>query len=292
MAPRKQPARVVLVSAADRSVGRETALWLGERGHRVLAGGADLGAMEDMPRETAPGGLVEIIHLDPDDSSACEAAVARAVTLFGRLDGIVCAGGVARRGPVEEVSDETAVALLRDNYLGPLRLIRPASAVFRSQGHGIIICLSTATGRVAMPMSGPYCASRYALEGLCDALRLELRGFGVHVALIEPGLVRDRIVTDDARPSTGDQLFEVPADSPYAEMSNILSAAYRELLQKAANPVDVARVIERALQAKRPKPRYAVTRGMAALLLARKLLPDRMVDRRLARALGLQKRSR
>ena len=85
----RHPARALLVSAADRGVVREAALWLGERGHRVLAGGADLGAMEDMPRETAPGGLVEIVRLDPDDSSDCEAAVARAVGLFGRLDGIV-----------------------------------------------------------------------------------------------------------------------------------------------------------------------------------------------------------
>lgn len=287
MARRTQPKRCVLVSAADRSVGRETALWLGERGHKVLAGGAALDAMADMPRETGPGGLVEIVHLDPDDSSSCEAAVNRAGQLFGHLDAIVCAGGASRRGPVEEVSDETAVALLRDNYLGPLRLIRPASAVLRRQGHGVIVCLSTATGRVAMPMSGPYCASRYALEGLCDALRLELRGFGVHVALIEPGLVRDRVLTGATEAGAKAPIFEVPKDSPYAGMASVLTDAYHELLQKAATPVDVARVIERALQAKRPKPRYAVTRGMAALLLARKLLPDRMVDRRLAKALGL-----
>ena len=107
------------------------------------------------------------------------------------------------------------------------------------------------------------------------------------MALIEPGLVRDRVVVGGANTDSRDQLFEVPDDSPYAEMSSVLTDTYRELLQKAASPVDVARVIERALLAKRPKPRYAVTRGMAALLLARKLLPDRMVDSRLAKALGL-----
>ena len=282
MAYGRHPARVILVSDADRSVGRETALLLGERGHRVLAGGADLSVMEDMPRETAPGGLIEVTRLDPADAQSCEAGVAKVQELFGRLDAIVCAGGVARRGPVEEVSDETALSLLKDNYLGPLRLIRPAAAVFRAQEQGRIICLSTATGRIAMPMAGPYCASRYALEGLCDALRLELRGFGVHVALIEPGLIRDRIGTDAPQ-----QLFEVPTESPYAGMARVLTAAYDELLKKAATSTDVARVIERAIVVKRPKARYTVTRGTAALLLARKLLPDRMVDRRLAKALRL-----
>jgi NAD(P)-dependent dehydrogenase (short-subunit alcohol dehydrogenase family) len=243
--------------------------------------------MDDMPRETAPGGLVEVMALATSDAGAYEQTVARAVSLFGRLDAIICAGGAARRGPVEEVSDDTALELLADNYLAPLRLIRPAARLFRQQGHGRIICLSAGTGRIAMPMSGPYCASRFALEGLCDALRLELRGFGVDVSLIEPGLVQDRVLGDAHVDDAPRSLFEVPGDSPYAAMAEALSSAYSELLLKAASPLDVARVIERAISVKRPKPRYAVTRGMAALLLARKLLPDRMLDHRLAKALGL-----
>jgi NAD(P)-dependent dehydrogenase (short-subunit alcohol dehydrogenase family) len=243
--------------------------------------------MGDMPRETAPGGLVEVMALSADDSGAHARTVARSVELFGRLDAIVCAGGAARRGPVEEVSDSTALELLTDNYLAPLRLIRPAARVFRQQGHGRIVCLSAGTGRIAMPMSGPYCASRYALEGLCDALRLELRGFGVDVSLIEPGLVRDRFLGEGSVADPDQPLFEVRAESPYASMAEALTEAYTELLGKAARPLDVARVIERAITVKRPKARYAVTRGMAALLLARKLLPDRMLDHRLAKALGL-----
>ncbi|MGB0592381.1 MAG: SDR family NAD(P)-dependent oxidoreductase [Myxococcota bacterium] len=287
MANQRHLKRAVLVSAADHGIGRETALWLGERGHHVLAVGNDLRAMDDMPRETAPGGLVEIMALKSNDAAAYEQAVARAVTLFGRLDAIICAGGAARRGPVEEVSDGTALELLTDNYLAPLRLIRPAARLFRQQHHGRIVCLSAGTGRIAMPMSGPYCASRFALEGLCDALRLELRGFGVDVSLIEPGLVRDRVAIDGGTNEPVAALFEVPDDSPYATMARALTTAYNELLLKAARPLDVARVIERAITVKRPKPRYAVTRGMAALLLARKLLPDRMLDRRLSKALGL-----
>ena len=243
--------------------------------------------MADMPRETAPGGLIEIAPMSKQAPDSYQAAVDQAISLYGGLDAIICAGGVARRGPVEEVSDETALALLDDNYLAPLRLIRPASKVFRIQGRGLIICLSAGTGRIAMPMSGPYSASRYALEGLCDALRLELRPFAVQVSLIEQGLVRDRVVPEGKGLGEPEQLFEVPSDSPYAAIASSLTESYQEFLAKAARPVDVARVIERALVAKRPKPRYAVTRGMAALLLARKLLSDRAMDKRLAKALGL-----
>ena len=210
MVTQRTKARRVVVSAADHGIGRETAIWLSERGHHVLALGRDLSLMEDMPRETAPGGLLEINPYSPAESDAHTHALQRAVALFGGLDAVVCTGGVARRGPVEEVSDESAMTLLRENYLEPLRLIRPASRVFREAGHGRIICLSAGTGRIAMPMSGPYSASRYALEGLCDALRLELRTFGVHVALIEPGLVRDRVIEDEKTT----RLFEAPPQSP------------------------------------------------------------------------------
>lgn len=278
--------KAIIVTAADQSIGRAVAVWLGERGFRVLAVGTDAAAMVDLPRETAPGGLIETLVLALDGEASCERAVARCVTVYGELDGVVCAGGSARFGPVEEIDDAAVRELFEDNFFQPLRLVRVAAASMRLQGHGTIVAISTAAGRIALPMSGPYSSSRYALEGLCDALRLELGVFGVNVVLVEPGLLRAKVGAAST-PRDAQSLFGVEATSPYAEIGQVMAEAYRQLSRRAGTPDDVARVVERVLRTARPKPRYAVSRGTAALLLARKLLADRVLDTRLARAIGL-----
>ncbi|MGM0578539.1 MAG: SDR family NAD(P)-dependent oxidoreductase [Myxococcota bacterium] len=283
----KATSKAILVTDAERGIGRETALWLGEQGFWVLACGRDLDAMYDLPRETMRGGMVEVADLDTSDADECRRAVSRLEQLYGRADGLVCTGGAGIFGPVEETDEESLRALFDANFYGPWRLIQAVVPLFRDQGRGTIICVSTAAGRIALPMSGAYSATRYALEGLCDALRLELGVFGVDVVLVEPGLVRDRVAPEarfDVGPET---LFGVGESSPYRDVATVMTEAYQQLIRRAATPDEVARVIERALAASRPRARYAVSRGTAALLWARKLLPDRLLDSRLVKAMGL-----
>lgn len=280
--------KAVLVTDADHGVGRATAVWLGERGFRVLAGGRALDAMADLPRETSTGGMIEITALDPRDEGSCTRALDHLLEVYSEVNGVVCSGGHARFGPVEETSEATLRALFEDNFFGPWRLIRQVAPRLREQGQGTIVCVSSAAGRVGLPMSGAYSASRFAIEGLCDALRLELAVFGVGVVLVEPGVVRHRV---GAAGTPGDwdaeRLFGVAPESPYRAVAETLADTILQLLPRAATPQDVARVIDKALRAPRPKARYAVSRGAAALLWARRLLPDRLLDRRLARAAGM-----
>ncbi len=280
--------KAVLVTDADSGVGRATAVWLGERGLRVLAGGRDLERMEDLPRETAPGGMIEVVELEPRDPASCAAALDRMLSLYEEIDGLVCSGGLARFGPVEEIAEPIVREMFEDNFFGPWRLIREVAPELRRRGAGTIVCVSNAAGRVGLPMSGAYSASRFAMEGLCDALRLELSFFGVHVVLVEPGLLRDRIAEDVGAAPDAEQLFGVSAESPYRAVGDVLADAYQQLVGRAATPEDVARVVDKALRQARPRPRYAVSRGAAALLWARRLLPDRLLDKRLVRAMGLR----
>ncbi|MCB9727915.1 MAG: SDR family NAD(P)-dependent oxidoreductase [Deltaproteobacteria bacterium] len=277
----------ILVTDADRGVGRETALLLAERGARVLAQGEDAASMADLPRETNRGGLIEITHQPLEDRRGCEAALDRVAELFGRFDGLVSTGGLASFGPVEEASEDRIRALLEANFLAPLRLIQAAAPRLRARRQGTVICVSTAAGRIGLPLSGAYSASRYALEGLCDALRLELGIFGVDVVLVEPGLIRDRVAPDGVRGVSASSLFGVGPQSPYADIATVMTETYHQLIQRAATPHDVAVVIDRALSASRPKARYAVSRATAAMLLARKVLPDRLLDTRLVKAMGI-----
>jgi NAD(P)-dependent dehydrogenase (short-subunit alcohol dehydrogenase family) len=279
--------KAILVTDADRSVGRETALLLAERGAWVLAQGTDKAEMSDLPRETNRGGLIENCWETLADRASCDAALARLHQLYGQVDAVVSTGGLAGFGPVEEASEERVRAMLEANFLTPMRLIQAAAPLLRARRHGTLLCVSTAAGRIGLPLSGAYSASRYALEGLCDALRLELGIFGVDVVLVEPGLIRDRVGGDSLRQVTAASLFAVGPDSPYADIATVMTETYHQLVQRAGSPHDVAVVIDRALSASRPKARYAVSRATAAMLLARKMLPDRVLDSRLVKAMGL-----
>jgi NAD(P)-dependent dehydrogenase (short-subunit alcohol dehydrogenase family) len=281
-----QAPKSVLVSDADRGVGRETALLLAEHGAWVLAQGTDGDELRDLPRETNRGGLIEVTRRPLTDRASCDAALDELHRLFGKVDAVVSTGGLAGFGPVEEASEERVHAMLEANFLVPLRLIQAAAPRLRAQRRGTLVCVSTAAGRIGLPLSGAYSATRYALEGLCDALRLELGIFGVDVVLVEPGLIRDR-VGDGVRDATAASLFGVGAHSPYADIATVMAGTYQQLVQRAGTPADVAVVIDRALAAARPKARYAVSRATAAMLLARKVLPDRVLDSRLVKAMGL-----
>ena len=277
----------VVVTAADGGVGRWTALLLAERGVRVLACGDAPEAMADLPRETASGGWIEIADLDLASPESCTGVLDQALVSFGRLDGLALTGGRTHFGPLEITDEGDVRALFEANFFGPLRLVQAAVPRLREQRRGRIVCLSSAAGRFGLPMSAAYSASHYAIEGLCDALRLELGVFGVQIALVEPGVVRRSFGA--ARPGGHPvaDIFGLPDGSPYAAPARLLSGIVSDLLERAASPQDVAEVMVRAVTSPRPRARYAVTRGTAALLWARKLLPDRLLDARLAKVMGL-----
>jgi NAD(P)-dependent dehydrogenase (short-subunit alcohol dehydrogenase family) len=275
--------RFVLVTDADRALGRTVALKLAVAGHRVMAGGCDAEALADLPRETYARGLVEVCAMDTSDEASCRAAVKIARKRLGRLDALVWAGGRVSFGPVEEEDEENAKASIEANLHAPWRVLRAALPALREEPGSLILAVSSAAGRVALPLGGAYSASRFALEGLCDALRLEVAGFGIDVSLVEPGLLRDRVHELRTERLSGRSLFGVEKTSPYAALSRALTRGYQQLMGKAATHDQVAEVVDRALRAKRPKARYAVTPGTAAVMLARRILPARMVDRRFAK---------
>lgn len=275
--------RTVLVTDVDQPLGRTIALKLAESGHRVVAGAPGLQGLDDLPRETYARGLIELCELDTRSSESCARAVQVAKQTLGELSAIVWAGGFATFGPVEEETEEDAQASIDANLHAPWRVLRAALPCLRESPGSTIIAVSSAAGRVALPMGGAYSASRFALEGLCDALRLEMSGFGIDVCLVEPGLLRDRVHDLEEQQVSASSLFGVETSSPYAPLARAVTRGYRALMGKAATHEQVATVIERALRAKRPKPRLAVTRGTAAIMLARRILPDRFMDKRLTR---------
>lgn len=278
----------ILVTDADKPIARATALHLADRGNCVLATAPSVQGLEDLPRETAAGGVIDVGRLALGDGPSCERALDRVEALYGQLDALVVGATSTTFGPLEDVNDVHVREVFERNVFAPMTLLRAGVPRLRARGGGTIICVGSVVGRLALPLSSLLSASHHALKGICDALRLELRAFGIHVILVEPGVVRAG--SGQSPLERLQQGFEaLPTGSPYRPLAAALVDAFREVARDAAEPEAVARTIHRALTAKVPRPRYTVSRRTAAWLFARKVLPDRVVDGRLTKAMGIRR---
>jgi NAD(P)-dependent dehydrogenase (short-subunit alcohol dehydrogenase family) len=265
-----------LITGCSSGIGRATALRLHAAGLPVYATARHV---EDLSDLAAKG--VTTLALDLTDAESMDVAVKRVSAEHGAVGILVNNAGYAALGTIEEIALDDARVQLETNVLGPARLIQLVLPGMREQHFGRIINLSSMYGRFAVPGTGIYNASKYALEGLSDALRLEVAQFGIRVSLIEPGPVRTHFAT--AALATLDST----ADSPYpgfnAKMTAWYTATYhspqRNLAGRfAVSTDDVARVITRVACHHRPRARYPVGNLAKMLLTLRRFTPDPMFD--------------
>lgn len=206
-------------------------------------------------------------------------AVQRVEADQGAVDVLVNNAGFGIEGAVESVPLEDARHLLETNVLGPVRLSQLVLPGMRRQGWGRIVNVSSVGGRLVVPGGAVYHASKYALEAISDALRFEVRGFGVDVVLVEPGPIRTRWLDTalgplETRPASDDLYAGF-----HASLSRVLRGTSSGILSLAsAGPDAVARVIERAMTERRPRTRYVVPRVAGLFLAGRRALPDRAWD--------------
>lgn len=267
--------RAVLVTGCSSGIGAATARRLHRAGLPVYATARRVGDLADLAAEG-----ITTLALDVTDEAAAQAAVKRVTDEHGAVGVLVNNAGYGVLGALENVSVQAVRAQFETNVFGALRLIQLALPGMREQRWGRIVNVSSILGRVAPPGSGAYEASKFALEGLGDALRLEVAKFGVRAVLIEPGPVRTRFTTSAVGTLTED-------GEVYHDFHRRLAAWYDDFNQpNAASPVgrfavdadDVARVIERAVQARRPRARYPVGILARGLLSLRRMLPDTVLD--------------
>ncbi len=277
----------VLITGATDGLGRATAVYLAERGYRVLGAGrnaAKRAELEQLARERKLP--LEMLEMDVTSDSSVDAALAEAERRAGRIDVLVNNAGYAVIAPVEEVSLEDLRAQFETNFFGVIRVTRRVLPAMRQRGAGRIVNMSSIAGKFAWPLFGPYSASKHALEGVSDALRLELHSFGIHVVLIEPGFIPSNMGNVSAELSAA---YSGRAQkSAYAKVYSGFRSQWKQTTGRAkSTPLDCARVVLRALTDSPPKARYTVTRRAAVLSLAKRVLPDSVIDRRTLRAYGL-----
>jgi NAD(P)-dependent dehydrogenase (short-subunit alcohol dehydrogenase family) len=178
----------VLITGCSSGIGLLTAVELAGRGDRVVATMRDPGKAGPLREAADRAGVdVTVVPLDVNDGDSVRQGVAEAERAVGPLDVVVNNAGIEVKGPIEEVDDDEALRQLDTNVLGPLRVIRVVVPGMRERRSGTVVNVSSLAGLVARPFAGLYAASKHALEAMSEALALELRPFGVRVAVVEPG---------------------------------------------------------------------------------------------------------
>lgn len=273
----------VVVTGASSGIGWATALLLAHRGWPVFAGvrrGADAESLAAAAGAIGAGALLHPIALDVTDEASVaraagevEAALARR---GGRLGGLVNNAGIAVAGPVEEVPLARLRAALEVNVVGAVATTQAFLPLLRA-GRGRIVNVSSVSGRIAPPFLGVYAASKFALEALSDALRVELLPWGLPVVLVEPGPVATPI-WDKGEAMAEEDRRGYGEGSPYALYLGPVRAAFRDAATRGVAPEEVAAVIARALTMPRPRARIPVGRNRAAVGLVARLAPDGVRD--------------
>ena len=276
--------RIVLVTGATGGIGRETALLLAQRGYRVFATGRKPELLDQLQREAA-GLKLETFPLDANDAASIAAAGAEVDRRTdGRgLDVLVNNAGFGLIAPMELIDDADLRSQFETNVFGLVRVTQQFAPAMRRRGSGLIVNVSSVVGRLVLPFQGGYCATKHAVEGLSDALRMELAPFGVRVTLIEPGPIR----TSFATTSTASAARYRGADSPYAPAIARYEAEVKRWDLRAPGPEVVARKIARVAGRRRPRARYVVPGRFAAAIWAVRLTPKRLTDALFRRGVGL-----
>lgn len=272
--------KVILITGASSGIGAALAQVLAEQCPeiRLVLAARRAERLEDVAIACRQAGAdVLVVPTDMTQPSQIEALAAAALHQFGRVDAVVNNAGYGQMGPIELIPTAAVHQQFTVNLLAPLTLIRALIPSMRSQGGGRIVNISSLGGRLAFPFGGLYSSSKFALEGLSDALRMELEPFNIAVSVVEPGPVSTEFFDVSQRSLEG--AIANPADTPYRAAFEQLEQLQTQLERQMWSSERVARVIVKALRDRHPRPRYvAATGGNILLFLMTKVLPTWMVD--------------
>jgi NAD(P)-dependent dehydrogenase (short-subunit alcohol dehydrogenase family) len=275
----------ILVTGATAGIGRAAAIALAKEGHHVIGAGRRVDALEELKREAN----VDVVRLDVTDPASVDAAMKEIERITGGhgLDVLINNAGYGLPGALTEIGDAELRAQYETNVFGLMRVTRAAVPAMIKRRSGRIINVSSIGGRMTFPFFGAYNSTKYAIESLSDALRVELGAFGIEVALVEPGPIK----TEFSAVSLTNVNSVGKSDSPFAAVYARAGAIAAESDRMAGKPEDVVRAILHAVTARRPRVRYVVPRAASFALSLLRLLPTRILDAILARFVGLTRRS-
>ncbi len=273
--------KVILLTGCSTGIGLAATKRLARRGHTVYATARRPDSIDQLRQWAAGAGdNVRVARLDVTEPQTGREAVARVLDESGRLDVLVNNAGYGQPGAIEDVTLEQLHHQFDVNLYGLIALTQAALPAMRAAGSGRIINVSSVVAHVAVPFMGAYAATKHALDAVSNALRREIRPWGIDVVLVEPGPIRTEFRANALKSTAVDNAETSPYAAAYRVLTESTASAHEH---GSADPDDVAIAIQRAVESRRPKTRYTVTaiaRWTPYLVF---LLGDRLTDRLLLR---------
>ena len=279
----------ILITGATAGLGRGLALALAKRGHHVIATGRRQELLVSLKNEAQ--GKLDVLPLDVTKKESIASAREQVLKITqGRgIDVLVNNAGFGFLAPFEMTTDEELRAMFETNVFGLAAMTRAFLPEMRERGHGKIVNVSSVGGRLTLPFFGGYNGTKYAVESMSDAMRVELRAFGIDVVLIEPGAVNTEFNSVAFKSDALENDVRTAVQSPYATALVRLGQMRATVEKTAAKPEQVVRGMVRAIEARSPSARYVLPGYNVFGILFKTLLPTRIWDAILGALTGLRR---
>ncbi len=263
--------QVILITGASSGIGKAAALYLCREGHKVYAAARRLEEMQDI---NEAGG--HAMRMDITREEDVQSAVKHVIGAEGRIDVLINNAGYGIYGPVEEVPLDLVRKMYEVNLFGLGRITQLCIPHMRKAGRGRIINVSSMGGKVYMPLGAWYHGSKHAVEGWSDSLRVELKPFHIDVVIVEPGIISTEFGDEMIK-----TLLKISGEGPYARLVKAFARESRKSYQEGGGspPELIARVISKAVRARRPRIRYAAGKYARLMIFLRKWMGARVFDK-------------
>jgi NAD(P)-dependent dehydrogenase (short-subunit alcohol dehydrogenase family) len=269
-----EPSKAVLITGCSTGIGRATAERLADSGHTVYATARKLESIADLEAKGC-----KLLALDVTSEESMRQAVAAVEGAEGAVGALVNNAGYSQSGAIEDVPMEQVRRQFETNVFGLIRMCQFVLPGMRKQSYGRIVNVSSMGGKLVFPGGGIYHATKHAVEAISDALRFEVKGFGIGVSIIEPGLIRTQFGETAAGSISETQTDDGAYERFNSAVAKTTAEAYEGPMSKlGAGPDAVAKAIQKAIDSGSPKPRYVITASARVMLGVRRLMPDRGWD--------------
>jgi NAD(P)-dependent dehydrogenase (short-subunit alcohol dehydrogenase family) len=263
--------KVAVVTGSSTGIGFETALLLARSGFHTYATMRDLRKSKNMVEIANAENLpLEVLQLDVNDDTSVKSAIGKIIAEKSRIDVIVNNAGYGLISPLEDVTLDQVREQFETNFFGAIRVMNEVIPTMRRQRSGTIVNVSSLVGRVGLPLSSAYVATKFALEGLSESMKYELNEFGINIILIEPGVIKTKIFENV---KTGD--IRSRLESPYADLIERASKGFGKMIDNSSSPQLVAKAILNAITSKEPEIRYLVGEDAEYIMKIRKNSTDK-----------------
>jgi NAD(P)-dependent dehydrogenase (short-subunit alcohol dehydrogenase family) len=258
--------KVAVVTGSSTGIGFETALLLARSGFHTYATMRDLKKSKNMVEIANAENLpLEVLQLDVNDDTSVKGAIGKIAAENNRIDVIVNNAGYGLFSPLEDVTLDQVREQFETNFFGAIRVMHEVIPTMRRQRNGTIVNVSSLVGRVGLPLSSAYVATKFALEGLSESMIYELNEFGINIILIEPGVIKTNFLENLKTADT-----TIKSESPYADLVDRTTKEFGKMMKTNSSPKIVAEVVLNAITSKDPEFRYVVGDDAKSIMNIRK----------------------